>query len=349
MIKIIGNAEVMAQINIAAKAAVSQNKALPHMLLTGAAGCGKTSTAKYIAAITGASFIPCAYDSIKKRADLFPIIKRLNKAGYNDYGKKIGNIQPSILFIDEIHGLSVSAQEFLGIMMEERILPVDIKDIKGTTGYLKSPGMKDFVLWIPEFTLIGATTNDGILTKPFQTRFKLRLSFSTYSIEDSFAIVHAHAVRLGIKIEPTAVMEIAKRGRGVGRVLVNLLESCRDFAIYTDTPVVTEEIVKVNFQSMGIDGKGLTRMDARILKVLHDIDSPVGVDNLAVTLNESPKVLVENVEPYLIRMGLMMRTSRGRVITDEGRRYLMTKGMIELTELGMHVVPKNLYLSGGES
>jgi len=346
VIKIIGNSEVMAQISIATKAAVEQNKALPHMLLAGAAGCGKTSTAKYIASVTGASFISCAYDSIKKRSDLFSIIKRLDETGYANT-KKVGTTKPSILFIDEIHGLSVSAQEFLGIMMEEWTLPVDLKDVRGTAGHLKNPGVKDFSLWLPEFTLIGATTNDGLLTKPFQTRFKLRLTFSTYSIDDSFTIVYTHANRLNIKIETNAIMEIAKRGRGVGRVLVNLLESCRDFAIYSDTPVVTEELVKVNFQELGIDSNGFTRTDLRLLKVLHDIDSPVGVDNIAVSLNESPKVLVENVEPYLIRTGLMMRTSRGRVITDAGRRYLMSKGLIEVTELGMHVIPRNLYQNGG--
>lgn len=348
MIKIIGNTEVIAQISIATKASIEQNKALPHMLLAGAAGCGKTSTAKYIASITNTNLITCAYDSIKKRTDLFSIIRRFSDIGYNkDRDTKIGQIKPSILFIDEIHGLSVTAQEFLGIMMEEWILPVDPKEVKSTAGFTRNPDAQAYMVRIPEFTLIGATTNDGLLTKPFQTRFKLRLTFSTYSIEDSYSIVYVHANRLGIKIEPDAIMEIAKRGRGVGRVLVNLLESCRDFAIYSDSPVVTKQLTEVNFQEMGIDSSGLTRTDLRILMVLHQIDSPVGIDNMAVALNESPKVLVENIEPYLIRMGLMMRTSRGRVITTKGRRYLMDKGLIESSDSGLTIVPMNFNTSGG--
>lgn len=354
MIKIIGNAGVVGRINIAAKAAVGQNSALPHMLLTGPAGCGKTSTAKYIAAITGVKLISCAYDAVRKRADLFQIVEKMDDSGYNKYGKKTGPIKPSILFIDEIHGLSVTAQEFLGIMMEEHTLQVDVKEIRNTTVYLKNKveagsekEVGGFVIWVPEFTLIGATTNDGLLTKPFQTRFKLRLPFSTYSVEDSCSIVQFHASRLGIKIEPDAIVAIAKRGRGVGRTLVNLLESCRDFAIYSNTPAVTEEVVRVNFQEIGIDEGGFTTTDDRILKILNDNNAPVGIDNLAVILNESPKVLTENVEPYLIQMGLVMRTPRGRLITDKGRQHLMAKGLIDPEEamFNGHLIPKTLYQS----
>lgn len=342
MVKIIGNQENIAQINISVKAAIVQNKALPHTILAGAAGCGKTSTARYIADLMEAKLIPCAYDSIKKRSDLFQVIEGLDSTGYENC-KKVGTINPSILFIDEIHGLSITAQEFLGLMMEEWALPVDSKYIKNTASYLQNPSAKNFNLWIPEFTLIGATTNDSVLTKPFQTRFKLRMLFSTYSLEDSLYIVQAHADQLNISIEPSAMMEIAKRGRGIGRILVNLLESCRDFAIYSDTPIITKELTIVHFQEMGIDSKGLTKLDTKLLQILQSISDPVGVDNLAVILNESPKALVESVEPHLIRMGLMLRTSRGRIITDEGRRYLLSKGMIKLTNFGMHVIPREAH------
>jgi len=237
-----------------------------------------------------------------------------------------------------VHNVPLSGQEHMGIVMEEWYLPVTKREAQVDAKNVKDRG--DAIRWSPEFTLIGATTNDGKLSKPFRDRFKLRFLFNTYSEKESNDIVLVHAKRLGIQVESDAVSVIAQRGRGVPRILVRLLERCRDTAVATgacDTnrngdnwnERVTKEIALVTFDNLGIDKTGLAATDINILRALHESEDAVGLDNLAVLLNESPKVLSETVEPYLIQRGFVNRTGKGRKITDKGLQYLIENGYIK--------------------
>jgi Holliday junction DNA helicase RuvB len=320
--KLIGNENIFLQLNIATKSAIIENRSLPHMLLTGAAGCGKTSTAKYIAKNSGADFLEIAHESINVRDDVLVLRDQLNMEGYEKRtGNKTEKICPTIVFIDEIHRLSSTGQEYLGIAMENWIIPVEKKQAK--ISYYGEFGLnrEGRGRWCPRFTLIGATTNDGLLTKPFKDRFKLRFVFSTYTFEESKEIVASHAEELKITINEEAIIEIAKRGRGVPRVLVTLLERCRDTASYTNS-IVDLVITQATFRLMGIDPNGLTPTDIRIMKSLHESENPIGLDNLSIITNESPKAISETIEPYLIQQGFITRGSRGRTLTDKGREYL---------------------------
>ena len=325
---LIGNKDIMIQIEISLKAGEERHRAFPHALLTGAAGCGKTSTAKHLAKLAGSLFISIACDSLKDRFDVALLIKRLSRIGYNDFGRMVNSniIQPTIVFIDEIHNLSLAAQEHLGIVMEEWRLPITTKEAH----MLKVKVDKNSPFyWAPQFTLIGATTNDGRLSKPFRDRFKLRFVFAPYSIEEAVQIVFLHAKRLEIEINEEGALEIAKRGRGVPRILVSLLERCRDASIAMNQKDITKESAVVAFYKMGIDAAGLTKTDIKLLRILYKIGEPIGLDNLSTILNESPKVLSEAAEPYLIQSGFMLRSGKGRTITEEGCDYLAKQGHIE--------------------
>ena len=332
--RLIGNIDTLSQIEISLRSAIKRVAALAHTLLTGAAGCGKTSTAKYITSLTGWRFISVACDAIKVRADVLALIKKLDHTGYNKFGHYIEGsaIKPTIVFIDEIHNLSLSAQEHLGILMEEWHIPMTTKEAHLMKIDLSEIDDDDtgLVCWAPRFTLIGATTNDGKLSKPFRDRFKLRFVFTPYSLEESIQIVFLHAEKLKIKIDRPGAVEIAARGRGVPRILVSLLERCRDASIATGDGSIGREVAIVAFHYMNIDNSGLTETDINLLKVLHDVSVPVGLDNLSTILNESPKVISEAIEPYLIQRRLVLRSSKGRTITDRGRKYLSDGGHIKL-------------------
>lgn len=332
--KPIGNTNTLQQIGVAMESAQAGNRSIPHMLLAGAAGCGKTTTAKYLAEVTGAKLITIACDTIKNRGDLVPLLEALDRDGYDQKGNRVGKIVPSIIFIDEIHNLSLSGQEVLGIMMEEWYVPVS-ENIKVDEKVQADPNVRRVKLaerWCPRFTLIGATTNDGKLSKPFRDRFKMRFTFSTYSIEESVEIVKVHAQRLELKIDDEAAIEIAKRGRGVPRILVRYVEACRDFSVVNKMDRINFNTTRMAFYIMGVDKIGLTRAYVKILKLLHAFENPLGIDNLAIQLNESPKVVVEAIEPFLIQSGLMVRSSKGRLLTPKGRQYLIAEGHIKYLE-----------------
>jgi len=327
--KLIGNKEVFLQLNISTKSAIMENRSLPHILLTGAAGCGKTSTAKYIAKNSGAEFLEATHESIKTRDDILALRDQLNMEGYDKQtGNKIEQVRPTIVFIDEIHRLSSTGQEHLGIAMENWIIPVEKKQAK--ISYYGEFGLnrEGRGRWCPRFTLIGATTNDGLLTKPFKDRFKFRFIFSTYTFEESKQIVITHAKRLGAFINEEAVVEIAKKGRGVPRILVTLLERCKDTASYTSS-IIDLAVAQATFKLMGIDPNGLTPTDIHIMKSLYKSENPIGLDNLAIITNESPKAISETVEPFLIQRGFITRGSRGRLLTDKGREYLVMNNHVD--------------------
>lgn len=351
---LVGNKDIFRQLEIAIKSAAVENKSLPHTLLSGAAGCGKTSTAKFIAETSRCSFLQVPPESIQARNDMLRIREQLNSEGYDTFGDKVSQIKPTVVFMDEIHRLRMTGQEHLGLAMEEWIIPVGEKQVEINPHDKFGYDLKGRGRWCPRFTLIGATTNDGLLSKPFKDRFKLRFVFNTYSLRESIEIIKIHAKRLNkesidrldnkdikkIMLTHTAVLEIAKRGRGVPRILVSLLERCRDMAISYSEEIVDELLAKSTFQLMNVDETGLTLTDINVMKALYENrENPIGLDNMAIIVNESRKTIMEAVEPYLIQRGLVSRAQRGRILTEKGRMYLIENSHIQGITKGYTDIP----------
>lgn len=342
--KLIGNVDIWHQLRMAKFSAMKDSRPLPHILLSGAAGCGKTSMAKELADQYGNQFLVVAPQSVKSREDVVAIMRKLDRRGYDKNGNIIDRkvISPPIIFVDEIHRMPVTGQEHLGIAMEEWYVPVEPK--KARVGLLDhfNVDKEEVAKWCPRFTLIGATTNDGLLSKPFKDRFKMRFIFNTYDMTDSITIALTHAERLNINISPGAAEEIAKRGRGVPRIIVGLLERCRDFMRAADKQQMDTDLARAAFLLFKIDDTGMTEVDVKILKALYDSDIPLGIDNLSIIVNESRQSISETIEPYLIQRGFMTRSSRGRVLTDLGRAYLVKGGYIkDNTEDDWAEIPTN--------
>lgn len=344
--RLIGNKDIFRQLEVAVVSAQTENKSIPHILLSGAAGCGKTSIARFTAEIFGSDFIELVPESIQNRNDMLRIKRLLNSEGYNYIGDTVGQIRPTIVFVDEIHRLKATGQEHLGLAMENWAIPVEEKQVRVRLSDKFGFNLKDRVRWCPRFTLIGATTNDGLLSKPFKDRFKLRFLLNVYSLEESIEIIKVHARRLNeenmertsaggirkIMLTYEAVKEIAKRGRGVPRILVALLERCRDMAISHNIDIIDGDMAIATFVLMGIDKSGLTQVDIKLMKSLYENEDPIGLDNLAIIINESKQTINDTIEPHLIQEGLISRAQRGRVLTSKGRMYLMENGLIKYDE-----------------
>ena len=330
----IGNKNTIEQLDVALKSAQKDNRSIPHTLLTGAAGCGKTMTARLVSDWGDSNILEVAPETIKKSADLVPIIKLLDKRGYDDYGDKTGIVHPSVIFIDEIHRLPITGQEHLGILMEEKKLPVSEKAAKINPYDSMGTSRKGRLKRAPWFTLIGATTKEGMLSKPFRDRFKLKFIFTPYSEHESIEIVRYHAEKKKIKITDDAAVEIAIRGRGVPRILVTLLERSIDIKNLRDNNILIKEHVFVAVILLGIDSTGLSRTDIKILTVLYDSIDPIGLDNLSIITNESPETIKDSIEPYLIQRGLIVRMARGRKLSENGEQYLLKYGYIKPKDNG---------------
>jgi len=295
------------------KSARENNKPIPHILFAGAAGCGKTTLAVKLAEYANVKFISALPQSLKTMASIIETLEKLDPTGYTDMGNWIEGIEikPSIVFIDEIHNLKpLEVQEWLGIIMEDW----EIEIASGNT------------VWFPKFTLVGATTDSGKLSKPFRDRFKMNFVFKPYTQLESVQIVLSHAKRLGANIDMPAAQVIAQRGRGVPRILVGYLERVIDMAYVQNAKVITESVAKNTFEMLGVDEIGLTETETKILKTLDVASAPVGLDNLSIITNEAPKTILTSIEPYLIQQGLVVRTGKGRAITQKGRDHLSKSG-----------------------
>ncbi len=306
-INLVGHGNTKRQIAIAQSSAIERNSSLPHMLFVGSPGCGKTSMAKEVARINNTDLLSIIPESLKDFNSIKKLLSALNHDGYDKRGNRIDRIQPSIIFIDEIHRLPMYGQEKLGIAMEN---------------WLLETGRANKYNWIPYFTLIGATTLSGDLSKPFLNRFKLNIDFHPYSLSDSIKIIQKHALRLTITISLKAAKDIAIRGRGIPRIMISYLERCRDLALSLKAIVVTTAITNQTFQDLGIDKMGLTNSEVHILKTLYSADKAIGLETLAVIINKPAKIIKLELEPFLMQKGLMIRSGTGRVITPTGRDYI---------------------------
>lgn len=308
---LIGHTNTKNRIDVALKSATARNSCIPHILLAGVAGCGKTTTARWLSDIGNYDFLPVSPLTLKTKKDVYNLLSKLNTIGYSSVGDRIGKIKPTIIFFDEIHQMPVIGQEILGIAMERFDLEAD------------EPNK---LIWLPYFSVVGATTDDGILTKPFRERFKIKFIYESYNNEDMYKVTNYHASKRKLTITPKAIRSIVDRSRGIPRVMIGYLETIRDFMLAHEASIITTNLVETTFESIGVDQTGLTSIDIAILKTLYGADKPIGLENLAIITNESLKSITQTIEPYLIRRGFLLRTGKGRLITQDGRNYLEEYG-----------------------
>ena len=290
-----GQPKVKERLEISVAAAQQRGEALDHILLSGPPGLGKTTIANIIAKAMGANLKNTSGPTIEKAGDLAGLLTNLEEG--------------DVLFIDEIHRLQKTIEEYLYPAMEDFKLDIIID---------QGPNARSVRLNLPRFTLIGATTRSGLLTAPLLTRFPMRERLDYYQAEQLHKIVVRSARLLNIAIEDTAAMEIARRSRGTPRIANNLIRRVRDYAQVRGDGSITLDIAHRALAMLEIDENGLDEMDKRILEtiIVKFGGGPVGVSSLAVAVGEEPDTIEEVYEPYLIMEGYLNRTSQGRVATE---------------------------------
>jgi len=298
----VGQTDLVENLRVAITAARQRQESLEHMLFSGPPGLGKTSLAYIIAQEMGARITVTSGPSIDRAGDLIGILTNLEKG--------------DILFIDEIHRLSKVVEEFLYPAMEN--FKIDFVVDKG-------PYARTVNFNLKPFTLIGATTRSGLLASPLRDRFGIFHHLEFYSPEDLSRIVTHSAQKLDVDVEKEAAYEIARRSRGTPRIANRLLRRVRDYAqVKTDHGTVRTDVVNQAMEQLGIDEKGLDEIDRKLLRVIDRQykGGPVGIDALAATLNEEIDTLVDVIEPYLLKSGLLNRTSRGRQLTGDAVKHI---------------------------
>ncbi len=290
-----GQAKVKERLEISVQAARQRGEPLDHILLNGPPGLGKTTLANIIAKSMGGNLKTTSGPTIEKASDLAGLLTNLEEG--------------DLLFIDEIHRLQKTIEEYLYPAMEDFKLDIIID---------QGPNARSIRLNLPRFTLIGATTRSGLLSAPLLTRFPVRERVDYYTAEQLQKIVIRSAHLLGIEIDEQGGLEIARRSRGTPRIANNLLKRVRDYAQVRGDGRISMETADRALALLEIDQHGLDEMDKRILEaiVLKFGGGPVGVSSLAVAVGEEPDTIEEVYEPYLIMEGYLNRTSQGRVVTE---------------------------------
>ncbi|NLN18287.1 MAG: Holliday junction branch migration DNA helicase RuvB [Firmicutes bacterium] len=296
----IGQERLKEKLSIFVQAACNRREPLDHVLLYGPPGLGKTTLANILANEMGVQLRATSGPAIERQGDLVAILTNLNHG--------------DVLFVDEIHRLNRAIEEVLYPAMED--FAVDIVLGKG-------PGARSLRLELPRFTLIGATTRAGMLTSPLRDRFGVIERLEFYTTEELALIVERSARVMGVRIDPGGVNEIAGRARGTPRIANRLLRRVRDYAEVRGDGRISRELAREALQLYDIDENGLDRTDRRILlTIMNKFDGgPVGVETLAAATAEEVGTIEDVYEPYLMQLGLIQRTPRGRVLTDLGYRY----------------------------
>ena len=299
-----GQAKVKERLEIGVTAARQRSEALDHVLLSGPPGLGKTTIANILAKAMGSTMRSTSGPTIEKASDLAGLLTNL-EAG-------------DILFIDEIHRLQKTVEEYLYSAMEDYRIDIIID---------QGPNARSVQLTIPRFTLVGATTRSGLLSAPLLTRFGIRERLDYYTAEQLQSIVLRSAGLLKVAIEKGGALEIARRSRGTPRIANNLLRRVRDFAQVRGDGRITEELADRALAMLEIDQNGLDEMDKRTLEtiVVKFGGGPVGVNSMAVAVGEEPDTIEEVYEPYLIMEGYLNRTPQGRVATELAYKKLGLK------------------------
>jgi len=301
MSEMIGQRAVAERLAIAVDAAQKRGEALGHLLLDGPPGVGKTTFALCIPRELGVNVQLTSGAALTAPKDLVPYLTNADER--------------SVLFIDEIHRMPIAVEEYLYTAMED--FRIDIVHGEGTNA-------RTLNIPLQPFTLIGATTRAGLLSAPLRDRFQIRQHLEFYTEEELTHIVRRSAQKLAVQIEPAATEEIARRSRGTPRVANNLLRWVRDYATSKADGRITRSITGDAMEMDGIDHLGLDRQDRKYLDTIIAIygGGPVGIEAIAHTLNASTDTLVDEVEPFLLRTGLVTRTTRGRVVTASAYRHL---------------------------
>jgi Holliday junction DNA helicase RuvB len=297
----VGQSKVVEQLKLVIAAAKLGNRTPDHILLAGPPGLGKTTLAMIVAAESDKTLKLTSGPAVQSAGDLASILSALEPG--------------DVLFIDEIHRMSRSAEEMLYLAMED--FRVDVMVGKG-------PGASSISLEISPFTLVGATTRSGMLPTPLRDRFGFTAFLEYYEPEELAVVIDKSSVKLGISIPDDAALLLASRSRGTPRIANRLLKRVRDFASVKEHRVIDSGIVTQAMDLFEVDALGLDRVDRALLNLLATKFSakPVGLSTLAVAIGEEPDTIEAVVEPYLIRTGLIQRTPRGREITQAGLTHL---------------------------
>lgn len=297
----VGQSEIKKQMQLFLNAAKKRGKTADHILLSGPPGLGKTTLAFIASEEMQVPMRITSGPAVQHPGDLASILSSLEEG--------------EILFIDEIHRLPKVAEEMLYIAMED--FRVDVMVGKG-------PGATSIPLALPHFTVVGATTREGMLPSPLMTRFGLSLRLDYYKPEELAQLIKRSAEILSISITESACMELARRSRGTPRIANRLLKRVGDWVTVENVEVAGEEDVKEALNIYQVDPSGLDRLDIALLSALElqFKGGPVGLKNLAAVLGENAETIESVAEPYLIREGFMARTQKGRIITQKGRQHL---------------------------
>lgn len=300
----IGQQEMKQTLTIALEAAKQRSEPLEHLLFSGPPGLGKTTLAHILAVEMGAKITATSGPAIERAGDLIGILTNLN--------------QGDILFIDEIHRLSKVVEEFLYPAMEN--FQIDFVIDKG-------PYAKTIKFNLKRFTLVGATTRAGLLSSPLRGRFGMLHHLNFYEPEDLVEIIRRSARILEIDIDPDGCLEIARRSRGTPRVANRLLRRVRDFSQVKKDGGINRETAQQALSLHGIDSAGLDAIDRKVIKTIFEFyeGGPVGIESLAATLNEESDTIVDVVEPFLLKIGFLKRTPRGRELTRFAYEHLGVK------------------------
>lgn len=297
----IGQTKVKEVLSIFIESAKMREQPLDHVLLSGPPGLGKTTLANIISNEMGVSIRVTSGPAIERQGDLAAILTNLNE---ND-----------VLFIDEIHRINKNVEEILYPALEDYALDIIIG---------KGPSARSIRLDLPKFTLIGATTKSGMLASPLRDRFGVMCNLDFYEVKDLKEIVLRSAGIINIEINENGAEEIARRSRGTPRIANRLLKRVRDYAIVKGSGVIDTATADSALKMLEIDEMGLDKLDRRILNTIIDFykGGPVGLETLAASIGEEKGTIEDVYEPYLLQIGYLNRTPRGRVVTELGFRHV---------------------------
>ena len=297
----IGHESLKQNLSVFIAGAKSRAEAMDHVLLYGPPGLGKTTLAHIVANELGTNFRATSAPMLTKQGDLAAILTALEPM--------------DVLFIDEIHRLPTAIEEVLYSAMEDFKLDIMLGE---------GPSAKSVRIDLPPFTLVGATTRTGLLSNPLRERFGIDLRLSFYSPNDLAKIIIRSANILGTPIDEDGAIMLARSARGTPRIANRLLKRARDFAAALNAKIITADTIKTTLFQLHIDASGLDSVDRDYMMTIinHYAGGPVGIDNLAAALSEPADTIEDVIEPYLMQLGFIQRTPRGRVVTDMGYQHL---------------------------